>query len=140
MASGEFNFPAIFSQLKVYRWSFTIRYKPTSLTCVSTSVEDARRSILNFVAKIDQLTKEYRLAKEKQDWNKVKEFQESFDYNVIDCNLNIGCFCTPIYDFHLGLEITNRCFEDETLAHFLITEMPTVQPFNPISVYSCLDG
>ena len=140
MSTNEINFHKIFSQLKLYHWSFTINCKPTALTCVSTSEEEARRTILNFVAKIDKLTKEYRLAKEKEDWEKVRGFQQTFNYEQIEANMNIGCFCTPIYDFHLGLEITDRCFEEQTLAHFLITATPSVQPFNPITVFSCLDG
>jgi hypothetical protein len=140
MASNEVTISSLFSQLKQFSWFFTINCNPTSLTCVSTSEEVARRSIINFIAKIDELTKDYRIAKEKQDWAKVKEFQESFNYNEIGANLNIGCFCTPIYDFHLDMEITDHCFEEKTLAAFLITAKPSVKPFYPVSIFSCLDG
>lgn len=85
----------IFSELKQFSWYFTINCRPTSLLCVSTSEDEAKRSIINFVAKIDETYKDYRIAKEKQDWAKVKEFKESFNYNKIGANLNIRCFCTP---------------------------------------------
>jgi hypothetical protein len=72
MSSNEINFHEIFSQLKIFRWSFTINCNPTAMTCVSTSEEEARRTILNFITKIDNLTKEFRLAKENKDWEKVR--------------------------------------------------------------------
>ena len=38
----------LFSQLKVYRWSFTIRYNPTSLSCVALFEDDAITQLIKF--------------------------------------------------------------------------------------------
>jgi hypothetical protein len=142
MSSNEINLHEIFSQFKQYRWSFEINCNPTALTCVATSEEEARRTILDFITKIDNLTKEFRIAKENKDWEKMRQYTKSFNYDEIRAiaNLNIGRFCTLIHEFHLGLQIDDFKGEDLTLGEFINNTKPSVKPFNPITVYSCLSG
>lgn len=127
----------IFSELKQISWDFSIGCRTISLTCVSTSEEEARLTMINFITKIDTLTKNYRIAKENNDWAKMKEYAELFNYSQIDANLNIGCFGPQIYDFHLDMKI--EFSEGKTLATFINTIKPNVRPFYLISVYSYND-
>jgi hypothetical protein len=130
----------MFSQFKQFCWFFTIGCNPTSIACISVSEDEARQSILEFLTKIDELTKDYRIAKEKQDRVMVVKFRESFNYNEFGANLNIGCFCTPIYDFHLGMKIGFGDDDDQTLEDYIKTTPPKVSEFKSISIFSCLDG
>jgi len=137
MASITVDISSIFSQLKQFSWAFTINYNPTSITCVATSEDVARQTILNFITKLDDMTKGYRQAKDRGVGN-IYEIRDKLpSWETLDASMYIGCYTTEIYDFHLGMEIGYR---GQTLEDFIKMTSPTVSPFKLISVYSCLDG
>ena len=109
----------------LYTWFFCIGYNPTSLSCVSVSEDDAMQSILNFITQIDEIAKKYT------------DFPPRY---TLEANLNIGCYTTDIYDFHLNMKIGRSDEDDHTLENFIKTTIPKVTPFKLITVFSCLDG
>jgi len=137
----------LFSQLKVYRWNFQIGYHPTSMSCISTSEDDARTQLINFLTKIDVMTKKYRdlLNSDHYTSSEATALYEALPkYDEIDATLDIGCYTKNIYEYHLGMKI--YCYNKDlgghecTLLEHISKGEPAVFPFKAVRVFSCLDG
>jgi len=139
--SIQINLSTLFSQLKEYRWNFSLCCNPTSISCVSISETAARESIMKFLTDIDSTSAEYRKAMDDVDYDKIHQIQDELDKTTpIDATLNIGCYTKGIYEYHLKMKLGYGDDNEKTLEKFIMTTTPQVNDFKPISVFSCLDG
>jgi len=138
MTSIKVDISSLFSQLNQYTWIFHIADDSTRISCVSNSEEDARNSILNFITENGAKTKNYRDAtKLKNLEQRIIEFKLLPPRETLDVNLNIGCYTTDIFDYHLDLKINGT---EQTLENFISQTMPQITPFRMITIFSCLNG
>jgi len=136
---SQINLHELFSQLNKYSWNFTVGNNPTSISCVSLSVDEARCSILNFLSNIEMLTMEYKQCMKDKKYDEAKKIRYSFPaYHDLDANLDIGGFTKDIFDYHLKMSINYS--DEDTLGHFIATTEPNVQKFKLVSVFSYLDS
>jgi hypothetical protein len=140
--SIQINLSTIFSQLKEYRWNFSLGYNPTSISCISVSETTARESIMKFLTDIDTVSAEYRKAYAAGDYENARKLRYELYNNPVDATLNIGCYTKGLYDYHLKMKIGygDGDGDEKTLEEFIMTTSPRVFDFKPISVFSCLDG
>ena len=99
------------------------------------------------LTEIDITTKEYRSLLNSEHYtssqaNAIYDTLPKFD--DINATLDIGCYTTNIYEYHLDMKVT---YCDETNRHSEITLInlitnitPKVESFKTIKIFSCLDG
>ena len=157
MTSIKVDISSLFSQLNQYTWIFHIADDSTRISCVSNSEEDARNSILNFITENGAKTKNYRDAtKLKNLEQRIIEFKLLPPRETLDVNLNIGCYTTDIFDYHLDVNLNIRCYTtdifdyhidlkingtDQALEKIVIIRIRQhITPFRMITIFSYLDG
>lgn len=152
--SAQQSIESLFSNVRRFTWSFLDGFNPSSVSCVSFSVEEARETLLSYLTQIESLHDE-KISVEKQ----VEELWKSDTYSHVRPNIlqlreelhqklpgidqNTGCFCTQVIDYSRTMEVTSYKSSEHTvmtLAELISTTEPTVQKVNLVSFTSCLDG
>ena len=146
---------SIFSPLGYFKWSFYHRNNPSSVSCIASSVEEARELLLLYLVQIEDLIGEKKYVAEqlaalynKSDksvsiFPEIQRLNESLRQKLPPIEDNTGCYCTRVIDYSREMQVTyykDETFKDMTLGDLILTIDPTIKQVPLVTFSSCLDG
>jgi hypothetical protein len=148
---------SLLANIRRYKWTFSVNANPASISCMGTSMEDAREQILSILTQIDNLADERKRIDAEIDaiidskvddrWEKVTQLRSSLkDKHPQVEDLN-GCFCPRLGDYGHQMEIEQwkkvdgyNVSQETTLGTFISTTDPLFEQVCAATFFSCLDG
>ena len=134
---------------KKFTWAFSIGDHHTELSCIATSVSEARVLILEQIAKITVMHSEFEALMlvvkniacssdaRKNARERIKAMNATLEIDAF-----IGCWTSEVLYFTEDAEIRDYLNDHtkKTLKTLITTSEPVISPFYRVSLRSCLDG
>ena len=156
------------SNVKRFTWSYNDVFKPSSISCLALSVDEARQLLLSYLVKLENLcvermdiekkwfecyAKTFKQKTTKLSYSDVVKKGEKdeitketidqlwadFDNKLPPIEYNIGCYCRPVWEYSRSMKVAVKS-KIITLDNLILNTEPEVSDVKLVSFFSCLDG
>ncbi len=156
------------SNVKRFTWSYYDVSKPSSVSCLAVSVDEARQLLLSYLVKLENLCVERMGIEQKwSEWyaktfkqkptklsysdvvkkgekdeitkETIDQLRADFNNKLPPIEYNIGCYCRPAWEYSRSMKVEGTS-KKITLGNLILNTEPEVSDVKLVSFFSCLDG